>query len=80
MMEIIAKSSELPRQLTAAERKQRLDTEKKLSEEAVSKLETELRRGLWKNHLDDVRLIEKTSSREQGRHPTGIATGDDQSL
>lgn len=54
-MEILTKNSSLPRQLVTAERKFRLHEEKKLSEEAISKLEDAIRTGLWKKYLDDVR-------------------------
>ena len=55
-MEIITKNDGLPRQLTSAECKLRLDKERKASEEATTKLESDIRAGLWKNYLNDVRL------------------------
>ena len=53
-METITKNEHLPRKLNTGQRKQRLEVARKLSDEAIKQVETKLRKGLWKKHLDDV--------------------------
>lgn len=56
-METITKSEHLPRKLSTGQRKQRLEVARKLSDEAIKQVETKIRKGLWKKHLDDVRTV-----------------------
>ena len=64
-METITKNETLPRRLTTGQRKQRLDVVKKLSDEAIKQVETKLRKGLWKKHLDDVSTHQNGTRHEE---------------
>ena len=66
-METITKSEHLPRRLSTGQRKQRLEVVRKLSDEAIKQVETNLRKGLWKKHLDDVRIPRHKSDRSRSR-------------
>lgn len=57
LMETITSSESLPRRLTSAQRKRRLEEERRLPEEAVKRAERAIRRGLWNTHLDNVRMM-----------------------
>lgn len=48
------KSEALPRRLTNAERKKRLDAERRLPSNTLEAIERSLRIGLWSKYEDDV--------------------------
>lgn len=58
-MELFTKSESLPRQLTRAERKRRLEAERRLPDEVIAKIEIILRKGLWKRYQDDVSVARR---------------------
>eukprot|EP00904_Undaria_pinnatifida_P010728 jgi/Undpi1/6786/HiC_scaffold_21.g09263.m1 len=66
LMETITNNETLPRRLTTGQRKQRLDVVKKLSDEAIKQVETKLRKGLWKKHLDDAEACFRSLTAEDG--------------
>ncbi|CAM9958340.1 unnamed protein product [Ascophyllum nodosum] len=77
LMEIITKNDGLPRQLTSAECKLRLDKERKASEEATTKLESDIRAGLWKNYLNDVEACHRAIVGSNGGGLIGLVALQD---
>lgn len=59
-METIMMSESLPRQLTKAERKKRLDAERQIPDAVVASIENSIRSGLWKRYEDDVSKMRKS--------------------
>lgn len=53
-MEIITKTDVLPRRLSTAERRHRLEDEWKVSDKAIGRVEAAIRKGLWKRNADKV--------------------------